>query len=78
MFQSYTVKPTYTGQAIQRTPCNSGHFFVDPSKSRSNLYRKTPVQWTIIIADTIFRQHVKSSSQIYVSKPDSAYFFVGN
>ena len=38
-----TVKPVYSGHAIYRTPCNSGHVLVELVESRSNSYRKTPI-----------------------------------
>lgn len=38
-----TVKAIYSRHPIQRKPCNSGHFFVEPVKSRSNSLGKTPI-----------------------------------
>ena len=36
----YTVKPAYSGHAIYRTPCNSGHFFVNWSSHGQTLIEK--------------------------------------
>ena len=35
-----TGKPVYSGHAIQWTPCNSGHFFMEPAVSQSMSHRK--------------------------------------
>ena len=66
----YKVNLSIADMLLQLTPCCSGHFFVEPAESRSSSHRKTPIQRTllqriIVIADTIFWHHMKSSSQIY-------------
>ena len=38
-----TAQPVYSEQAIQRTPCNRGHFLVELAESWSNSHRKTPI-----------------------------------
>ena len=40
---NFTVKPVYNGHTMQQTLCNSRHLFVEPAKSWSNSYGKTPI-----------------------------------
>ena len=74
----HTVKPVYSGHAIQRTPANSGHFFMEPAESRSNSHRKTSLwrtllERTFVIADTFFEHCVSILGKIYLLIADTLW-----
>ena len=70
IWKSNTVELVYSGHAIKQTPCYNRHFLVEPTESQSNSHRKTLIQQTLVMADTIFWNHVNISFENYLSIAD--------
>ena len=73
-----TVKPVYSGHAIQRTPGYSGHFFLEPANFWSNSHKKTSIQRTHLqrtyaIVDTFFqsRMNISPLNHLFITETQS-------
>ena len=78
-----TAKLVYSGHATQRALYGSRNLFVEPTESWSDSHRKagiqrTLLQRTIVIADTIFWDHVEIFNRIFLFIGGTSYFLWGS
>ena len=75
MIRLNTVKPAYSGYTLQRTPCNSRHFFVDRPNHCQILIEKSLYRG--YIADTFLVGNCYSGHNFFVPREQFKSNFPG-